>query len=291
MSTLITRIYANYGDAVGTVNELHKKHFDKSHVSLVSTVENDPAEPNLSVEDRIARLNVPASDAPALITMVKQGKSVVAVNAMWGEAIKATTIMEKHGPEAEPVQRKQYHVTTFNDGTPLSTFFGMPVLLKSTKPLTSFWNIPALTKSSMLIFDRLGLPSIWRQPSSDKTIFGIPKLLRSDQSFSSFFGLPQLTKTDRPFSRFFNMPELTSVAAPFSAFFRFPSLINERGWDAQVQGWPKLINSATPFSNFLGLPVLTKSNTTFLTSSVESSSRPASSVSSKSGKPTATKKG
>ena len=271
MSTLITRIYANYGDAVSTVNELHKKHFDKSHVMLVSTVENDPAEPNLSVEDRIARLNVPAGEVPSLIASVKKGQSVVAVNAMWGEAIKATTIMEKHGPEADPIQRKQYHVTTFPSGTPFSTFFGMPVLLKSSTPLSSFLNTPTVTKSSMLISNRLGWPSIWRQPSSDTTVFGIPKLLRTHQSFSSWFNLPLLTKTDRPFSRFFRMPELTSVATPFSAFFRFPSLITERGWDAQVQGWPKLMSNGTPFSQFFGLRVLTSGATIFPTSGVDRS--------------------
>ena len=54
------------------------------------------------------------------------------------------------------------------------------------------------------------------------------------------------------------MPELTSISAPFSAFFRVPSLINEKGWDAQVQGVPKLTDSSASLSRFFGWPILTQ---------------------------------
>jgi len=267
MSTLITRIYEAYGDALSAVSELKKNRFGDSAVHLISMAPNDAGEAGLSLEDRIIAAGVPAADASSFGKAIQQGYSLVTVRAVMGVGQKATAILNAHNPMQDAVERKDYYVSTIDEGTPLSSFLGLPVLLRNPTPFATFWNMPSLVRSSSPLSNWFSMPTLWRQPSTETTFFGIPKLIRSKQTFSSWYNLPLLIKSGRPFTAFFRMPELTSVAAPFSAFFRVPSLINERGWDAQAQGVPKLVDSSTSLSRFFGWCVLTQKSTPICPSS------------------------
>jgi hypothetical protein len=287
MSTLITRIYEAYGDALNAVSELKKNRFGDNAIHLISMAPNDPAQAEMSLEARIAEAGIPAADAAAFAKAVQQGYSLVAVNAVMGAALKATAIVNAHHPLKGVVECKDYYVSTVQEGAPLSSFFGLPVLLRDPTPFATFWNMPSLVKTSTPLSNFFSIPSLWRQPSSETTFFGFPKLLRSKETLSSWYNLPLLVKTRRPFSEFFRMPELTSVAAPFSAFFRIPSLINERGWDAQTQGVPKLLDNSASLSKFFGWRVLTQGgSTTFPASGVNKLSGDPAPLSSKLSMPT-----
>ena len=284
MSTLNTRIYRDYGDAVNAVNRLHKKKFNKNFVFLISNAENHTSESDGTLEERIAKAGIPASDATSFAEFIQQGYSLVAVHAPWGESLNATTIMDKFSPEKITTANKKYQGPTFLNGSPFSTFFDIPLLSKDPTPFATFWNMPSIVRSSTPFSNWIGIPSIWRQPSVEKSLFGMPKLLRSKQSLSSWYNLPMLTKTARPFSQFFRMPELTRISTPFSAFFRVPSLINQKGWDAQVQGWPKLTKSGT-------IDTVTKTDdTTFPSDGVHKLGRVADPLSSTLGLPTVSRR-
>ena len=268
MSTLITRIYEAYGDALGAVSELKRNQFGNA-VHLISLAPNDAAASGHTLEERILAAGVPQADVAAFAASVQQGHSLIVVHAVMGVALKATAILNAHNPVKGAVESKDYYVSTVQRGAPLSSIFGLPVLLSDPTPFATFWNMPSLVKSSTPLSNFFSIPSLWRQPSSETTLFGFPKLLRSKQTLSSWYNLPLLIKSGRPFNEFFRMPELTRITSPFSAFFRMPCLINESGWDAQVQGVPKLVDSSASLSRFFGWRVLTEtSSTTFPSSSV-----------------------
>ena len=65
MSTLITRIYEAYGDALNAVSELKRNRFGENAIHLISMAPNDPAQADMSLEDRIAEAGIPAADAKA----------------------------------------------------------------------------------------------------------------------------------------------------------------------------------------------------------------------------------
>ena len=182
MSTLITRTYEAYGDALNAVGELKKNRFGDIH--LISMAPNDAGEAGLSLEDRIIAAGVPAADASAFAKAVQQGYSIVAVRAVMGVGQKATAILNAHNPMQGAVEGKDYYVSTVNEGTPLSSVLGLPVLLRDPTPFATFWNMPSLVKSSTPLSNFFSIPSLWRQPSSETTFFGIPKLIRSKQTLS-----------------------------------------------------------------------------------------------------------
>jgi len=292
MSTLITRFYEAYGDALSAVNELKRNKFGGDAVHLISLAPNDAGASGETLEERIVKAGVPAGDAAAVAASIQQGYSLIAVRAVMGVGLKATAILNAHNPVQNAVGSKDYYVSTVDDGTPLSSVFGLPVLMRDPTPFATFWNMPSLVKSATPFSNWFSIPSLWRQPSSETTLFGFPKLLRSKQTLSSWYNLPLLIKSGRPFNEFFRMPELTSVAAPFSAFFRVPSLINERGWDAQVQGVPKLVDSSVSLSRFFGWRVLTATSAPiFPSSGVNNLSGTAAPLSSMLNLPTVTKNG
>ena len=107
MSTLNTRIYRAYGDAVSTVNRLHKKKFDKNFVFLISNAENQASEPGVTLEERLAKAGIPASDTAGFIAFINQGYSLVAVHAPWGESRNAAIIMDKFSPEKTSAATKK----------------------------------------------------------------------------------------------------------------------------------------------------------------------------------------
>jgi len=266
MSTLITRIYEAYGDALSAVNELKRNQFG-SAVHLISLAPNDDTAPGETLEDRIFKAGIPQADVAAFAAAVQQGQSLIVVNAVMGVALKATAILNAHNPRTDAVESKDYYVSTVQRGSPLSSILGLPVLSRDPTPFATFWNMPSLVKSATPLSNFFSIPSLWRQPSSETTLFGFPKLLRSKQTLSSWYNLPLLVNSKRPFNEFFRMPELTSITSPFSAFFRIPCLINESGWDAQVQGVPKLVDSSASLSRFFGWRVLTEKSTPIFPSS------------------------
>jgi hypothetical protein len=105
MSTLVTRIYEAYGDALSAVNELKQNRFGDKSVHLISMAPNDPSQEGRSLEDRIIEAGVPAADVPAFAALIQQGHSLVAVNAVMGVALKATAILNAHNPMAGALER------------------------------------------------------------------------------------------------------------------------------------------------------------------------------------------
>ena len=180
MSTLITRIYEAYGDALSAVNELKKNRFGDTAIHLISMAPNDPSEAGLSLEERIVKAGIPAGDAAGFAASIQQGHSLLAVNAVMGVALKATAIMNAHNPMTGAVERKDYYVSTVQQGTPFSSIFGLPVLLSDPTPFATFWNMPSLVKSATPLSNFFSIPSLWRQPSTETTFFGFPKLLRGE---------------------------------------------------------------------------------------------------------------
>ena len=120
MSTLITRIYEAYGDALNAVSELKRNRFGEAAIHLISMAPNDPAQADMSLEERIAAAGIPAADSADFAKAVRQGHSLVAVRAVMGVGQKATAILNAHSPMQGAVERKDYYISTVDRGTPLS---------------------------------------------------------------------------------------------------------------------------------------------------------------------------
>jgi len=133
MSTLITRVYEAYGDALNAVNELKKNRFTDQSVRLFSMAPND-AEGGQALVDRIVQAGVPAADAQAFASLLEQGHSLVTVRAVMGVGQKATAIVNAHHPMADPLgprtitspQSTRARRSLRSSGFPLSRVIPLP---------------------------------------------------------------------------------------------------------------------------------------------------------------------
>ena len=280
MSTIITRMYETYGDALSAVNDLKKNRIEDGDIELFSKAPNEEAVPSESAAAdggmvaAITKIGVPASDAQAFAALVSQNHSLVVVQAPMGIAKKATTILDRNSPMAGAVNRKEYYRSASEPGAPLSSMFGWPVLITDATPFSRFWNMPAISRAtSSPLSSWLGIPTIWSGRVGDRGWFGMPKLISKDATFSSLYNLPFKTKSQSPLSEFLNMPQLSKTAAPFSEFFSIPSLVNEKGWNKTIFGWAKLTSSSASLSKVLGVPEIGKSGTIFPSDGVSSLSK------------------
>lgn len=235
-----------------------RKRFKAIDVHLISRNPTSGAEPgqpvpdlsstknlDIGIAESIAKHGIPQGDIDAYAEGIREGGSLVMVEAPFGSAVAARDILQGTDAATSENQVAEYPLSNSEIATPLSSILNLPVLIEDLAPLSRFLRLPLLASSSVF-------------PSA---IFG-PLLLRSAAPFSSLTGVPLLLHRAAPLSSLLGLPLLSGRAAPFSTLLGLPLLLNRAAPLSSVFGLPLLVRCATPLSSLLRLPVLLRDTRT-----------------------------
>jgi hypothetical protein len=164
---------------------------------------------------------------------VKQGRSLVAVEAPFGRGEQATQILDGCGPVDLDLKVPEDAVKNeWGEGAPLSHALGLPVLSRNNPtPLSDTLGMSTLARSDTYLTSKL--------PKWQYILSGPdgPRLSKNPAPLSSMLGLPLLSHRA-------SRTKLSSNPAPFSS----------------ALGLPTLSKNPTPLSSALGLALLSEPN-------------------------------
>jgi hypothetical protein len=220
---LIVRMYDAEERARDAVKKLKEAGFQDDAILALSPGSAD------SLASAITAGQKMGSRAGFYAERVRQGRSLVAVEAPFGQGQLATEILDGCGPvdqdlkvpedavrnrwgdEAAPLSDALgWPVLTRNEPAPLSDSLGMRTLSRNQYYLTSELANPNFTLS-----ERLGLRLLSRDPTPLSSMLGLPVLLRWAKSSS--FGMKLLSKDPAPLSSALGVRTLSRDPTPLSS--------------------------------------------------------------------------
>jgi hypothetical protein len=209
MTTIVTRLYAAEGKAVGAVEALKSK-FAETEIAVLTSKNAQKGD----IEALVARTGVPKDAAAIFADGIRKGGALVTARVPWGFASKVIKHLDSHGPIEVNVPVTEYSINPgWHESAPFSEWLGWPVLEK-------FRSTVALEKNPAPLSGALRIETLLKSKSRTK-LFNNPAI------FSSLLGLPTLDKTE-PFSVLVKNDKshvkLVKGAAPFSTAFFVPTV-------------------------------------------------------------------
>lgn len=191
MATTIIRLYPNAEAAAAAVADLKAHSFGDDDIEIVSPTEG------ATVEDLTARLagqQIPKASILAL--SVANGATLVAVTAIFGTAVKASVLLDRHGPIPSGINEPPAPPPVLWDpAAPFSSLTQYPILLKNAAPLSNWLKLPTLLSDKFRYLSLFGLD--------------IPEILSGKAApLSAALRLKVLLTDPAPLSRLFNIPVL-----------------------------------------------------------------------------------
>jgi len=247
MAQTIARIYANQDTASAALTALRDRGFRADATHLIARPETpDAASPDAdtSIDPVLAtmkKVGVPPKQASVYAERVRQGEVLVAVEAQFGTAQLATTVLEGAGPVPVTVPEVEYSSgANWASSAPLSSALGIPVLSSDATPLSNF----------------LKLPSLKREAASSASLASIRKQSREAAPLSSNLKLPLLSDDAAPLSGKLKVPVLFEKAAPLSETLHWQPILNDPAPLSEITKLPLLSDNPAPLSATLRLPLL-----------------------------------
>jgi hypothetical protein len=217
MTQLVTATFADHASGLAAAKDLTLNGFAEKDVRVVTKSTNfiAGAEGATDADDglvvALVRDGVSRANAIAHANTVKGGSYFVSVRAQFGMARLAIAIMQRHEPEELHTYVATEPGGGFNDASPFSFAFGLPLLSGSMTPFSDFWNLPVLLT------------------------YVPPKWSAITAPFSDFFGAPVLKNHVTPriklltgkaalLSESLGLPTLSNNPAPLSALLKAPLL-------------------------------------------------------------------
>lgn len=218
MSTTITRLFDDGAQAQSAIARLRLLGFTEQAIHVVAPPappapvdpEAEHAAPAPAADGIDAALRAAGVQSPAAGTVaarVRQGATAVIVRAPFGQATTAIDTLHAFGGVdlglPDPYDR------AFNEGTPLSAMFGIPVLTGAAAPLSSGFGVGTLSRSEPSttlspepapLSRLLSLPVLSGGGSVGETSMGLPLLSHNPAPLSSLLGLPLLSRSATPLS-------------------------------------------------------------------------------------------
>jgi hypothetical protein len=194
MTQTISRMYASLADAKKAAAELKDNLYQDVYVV---GREADPAAPPASHDSIVSELmkgHVLKAAAQIYAKGISRGGALVTVHAPFGTAKQAMEIMDSHNPIDSGVADPTEPPYSWDDATPISSLFQMPLLTKTQLPFESFWNVSSLTSKASPFSSMLGMPLLTSGPGLMSGSMGMPLLSKSATPFSSMLRMPTLTK-------------------------------------------------------------------------------------------------
>lgn len=188
MSHEISRMYASREAAQNAVEDLAEDGFDD--VFVVSPPDK-PDVPLSAIAAQIAHGRVYLPDAKIYAQGVANGGTLVTVHAPFGSGMKATSILESHGPIPSGKPDPAPDVV-WDEAAPLSSAMMMPLLLDDAAPLSKVIGIPALGGSDCSFSGTIGMPLLSENATPLSSLLGLRALSQNPAPLSSLLGLPLL---------------------------------------------------------------------------------------------------
>jgi len=131
---LLARFFDTTHDALNAIGDLKSRGLRDAAAQVI-----DNSSGYVS-EHMLLRRGVQKKNAREYAEQVRDGKTLVLVDAPYMGAALATEILERDGGRAF------YESGAWEDGAPFSSTFRLPVLHSGSAPLSSFFGMPVLSK-------------------------------------------------------------------------------------------------------------------------------------------------
>jgi hypothetical protein len=180
----IARAFASDSQARSAVAELHEEGFSPDSVQLLAQAPVGGADSAISPQQAMTfgfnLRNLDTDKAEALFDAAMEGRSLVLVQARFGESLAVETILGHHDPIVlAPFVEEDVPITRWDEAAPLSSALGLPVLSKRTPdPVLlrgpTFESIPQLTRPGFSLF---GSGVMRNKPAPLSRLFRIPTII------------------------------------------------------------------------------------------------------------------
>lgn len=249
MAQTIARIYANQDTAQAALTALRDRGFRADATHLIARPETpegtspDAEAPHDPVLAAITKIGVAPQHAGIYAERVHRGEALVAVEAQFGTAQFATTVLEGANPVSVTLPEVEYSSgVNWVSAAPLSSALGIPVLLPDATPLSNL----------------LKWPSLKREPASSASLASIQKQSREAAPLSRSLKLPLLSGNAAPLSEALKWTTVFNDPAPLSEKTKLPVLSDNPAPLSTSFRLAVLSNNPAPLSSLLKLPVLSK---------------------------------
>ena len=279
MTQTLSRSYASPENAAEAASQLKRAGFTEIHVvsppqhphphphtdtdtdtstnTSTGTDAGTHTEPAAPADDQlhaaVAQGGLRQPHAAAYADRVRQGETLVTVQAPFRYAGLATSILDRYSPSDTGLGDQGYEKAPPDPAAPFSRAIGWPVLSHNPTPLSSWLGWPTLTTSAPLpkprhdLIDdpapfskKIGMPVLAGDPAILSKKFGWRTLWHDPTPFSKLIGWSPLAKQQTPPPKRLGLPLLSGDPAPLSSRF----------------GWKLLSNDPAPFSRLFGWRVL-----------------------------------
>lgn len=212
------RIYESEQAAQVASSQLGEAGFSAQRAFLASEL---AGREEAAVKDAVAKGIVPSGNAAACIRCLKQGRSLVAVNAPLGRGQEALVTLAQSADGAEILLAPPPR-----DPAPFSDALAIPVLSKfvaSSELLSSSCYVTGgfglVGGGAAPLSSIVAMPTVLASPTGNK-----PAPKRNPSPFSSALGMPTVLKPPKNWTSSFGYPMLAKNPAPLSALFGMPTL-------------------------------------------------------------------
>lgn len=190
----ISRLYANEENARKAWDELKRRGFADAHIFTPPPRSDDNAPAPASTADMLedmVKAYILRSDAAILAKHVSNGSSVVTVHAPFSGGLKATSVLDRHGPIGSGLPEPTFPSYAWDENHPLSSALRLPLLTKCELPFEHIVGLPSLIQVS----HHSAAPIRPDRPAPFSAALGLKVLSSNPAPFSSRFGIPVLLKS------------------------------------------------------------------------------------------------
>ena len=226
--TWVVRIFETEEEANSASENLLKVRLTEQRTLAASAL---AGQEQAAVEAAVSEGLLPGGHAAIALGHLREGRTLIALNAPYGRARQAIDIMERSGAVHSET------LTPYVTDSPalFSDLAGIPTL-------TSAKASNSLASHSFSLSSMFGLPLLSRGAAPFSSLFGL-KTVSTGKSKNSSFGLPLLSRNPAPLSSMFGLKTVMATKRPSN-------------WGAG--GMPMLSDNPAPLSSTFGIPTLTK---------------------------------
>lgn len=188
----IVRVYDSPEQARSVMEALREHGFGGELSNIVL-----PTEPARSLADIATDIRagyVLRGYADAYAACVQRGQALISVRAPLGTGKRVTLILDAGNPAESGVTRPRESLRAWDEAAPISSALNMPVLMHGGTPLSSFWKLPVLLGQGKRYRPLFGNATTPRNPAPFSGMLGLPLSSNNGSPLSSMLGLPLVTK-------------------------------------------------------------------------------------------------
>jgi hypothetical protein len=251
----IVGIFETETSAREALDKLRAAGFGEARTLLVTPAAGKKAGAFGALASALAAGQLLGEQAGFYAERVREGRSLVLVQAPVGQGKLATEILQSCGPVDADLVASSIQAQ-WGRGAPLSAALNMPVLLRGRpSPLSDYLGLSTSARRPRTLS---GLMRELISPHfSLSERLGLGLLSHNAAPLSSWLRLRVLAAPKRPWTHSLGLPLLIDEAAPLSARAGMKTLTHDPAPLSSRLGMSVLLNNPAPLSSAIGLPTAT----------------------------------